>query len=182
MLLSNITHHYGRHCCLAFWQLVRNCQIPGCQSQSVKYAFSIYRFPPSIPPESETSVRERLQINNIFHYSPNVCAIFFKQKYEYCSIRGTYFWIKAGYCSITHEYWTAEVGYWESEPSGLPESAKRAPKAHDVLVLKQHRCFAFPTPMFLRNNAVVLKRCRQSIKEAAAKGWIAGGNFSQKNT
>lgn len=38
-----------------------NCQIPERQAQSVKYAFPIYRFPPSIPPESETSAREQLQ-------------------------------------------------------------------------------------------------------------------------
>ena len=62
---------------------------------------------------------------------------------------------EAGYCSIRDAYLSIRLGYWkrkndegESEPSGLPESGKRTPKAPDVLVLKQQRCFAFPTPMF----------------------------------
>ena len=54
-----------------------NCQIPERQAQSVKYAFPIYRFPPSIPLKSETSAREQLQNKRKFTKPPNFYETFF---------------------------------------------------------------------------------------------------------
>ena len=64
---------------LLFDRQFGNCQIPKHQAQSVKYAFPIYRFPPSIPPESGTSAREHLQIKDFFSYSPNIQETFFEK-------------------------------------------------------------------------------------------------------
>ena len=59
-------HLQGRLCCFDVWLVVSNCQILERQAQSVKYAFSIYRFPASIPLVSGTSAREQLQKYNDF--------------------------------------------------------------------------------------------------------------------
>ena len=47
------------------------------QAQSVKCAFSIYSFPPSIPLESETSAREQGQSKQINVKPPNIIPTFF---------------------------------------------------------------------------------------------------------
>ncbi len=60
--------------------VVWNCQIPECQVQSVKYAFPIYRFFLSFPPES--GLRQKNGANIVIFLLSQTKTLKFVQKKE----------------------------------------------------------------------------------------------------